>query len=101
MLIFVDDIILTGNNPSFLSSLVSQLGIEFALKDLGAVHFFLGIEVNKNDLGYRITQHKYTRDLLIKEDMIDLSSMSTGHNKSLQDDVNVDPATYSSLVGSL
>jgi hypothetical protein len=40
------------------------LGKEFALKDLGDLHFFLGIEVKKINNGILLTQGKYTKDVL-------------------------------------
>ena len=43
LLVYVDDIVLTGNNPQFLNSLISQLNKAFELKDLGSLHYFLGI----------------------------------------------------------
>ena len=45
MLEYVDDIIVTGNNPMFIKSLVTKLNTEFSLKDLGNLNYFLGIEV--------------------------------------------------------
>lgn len=42
MLIYVDDIILTGNNAMFTQSLISKLGLEFSLKDLGSFKLLLG-----------------------------------------------------------
>ncbi|KAJ7942740.1 Retrovirus-related Pol polyprotein from transposon TNT 1-94 [Quillaja saponaria] len=44
-LVYVDDIILTGNNSSFLEAFVHQLGHHFSLKDLGHLHHFLSVEV--------------------------------------------------------
>ncbi|KAL6319941.1 hypothetical protein AAG906_037017 [Vitis piasezkii] len=43
-LIYVDDILLTGNNDEFLQHLITKLSHEFAIKDLGSLHYFLGIE---------------------------------------------------------
>ena len=43
LLVYVDDIVLIGNCPSFLQSLIHQLSAEFELKDLGSLHFFLGL----------------------------------------------------------
>lgn len=45
ILVYVDDIIVTGNQPIALTSLLSRPGKEFAIKDLGHLDFFLGIEV--------------------------------------------------------
>ena len=42
LLVYVDDIVLTGNSPDFLASLVKQLSQTFELKDLGDLHYFLG-----------------------------------------------------------
>jgi hypothetical protein len=43
--VYVDDIIVTSNKPALLSQLVSRLSSEFSMKDLGPLHYFLGIEV--------------------------------------------------------
>ena len=43
LLVYVDDIVLTGNNPKFLDYLISRLSEAFKLKDLGPLHYFLGL----------------------------------------------------------
>jgi hypothetical protein len=43
LLLYVDDIILTGSNPCMLTNFVRILGTEFAVSNLGDMHFFLGI----------------------------------------------------------
>lgn len=43
VLIYVDDIIVTGTDSSYISSLLTQLQSKFALKDLGDLHYFLGL----------------------------------------------------------
>jgi hypothetical protein len=45
LLVYVDDILLTGSNSSLLQSLITLLSSEFKLRDLGSAHYFLGIEV--------------------------------------------------------
>lgn len=47
LLVYVDDIIITGNSESSISKFIYQLHKRFALKDLGELSFFLGIEVKR------------------------------------------------------
>jgi histone deacetylase 1/2 len=51
LLVYVDDILLTGNNAILLQHLIQLLSSEFKLRDLGDVHYFLGIEVQCTGLG--------------------------------------------------
>jgi hypothetical protein len=46
LLIYVDDIIVTGTHSSVITSLIAQLQLKFPLKDLGPLAFFLGIEAH-------------------------------------------------------
>jgi hypothetical protein len=45
LLLYVDDIILTASSSALLPQLIDRLHAEFALKDLGQLHYFLGLEV--------------------------------------------------------
>lgn len=45
LLVYPDDIILTRSDSKELSILITKLNAEFALKDLGELTFFLGIQV--------------------------------------------------------
>ena len=47
ILVYVDDLLIIGDNPSEISHLIPNLHKIFGLKDLGDMHFFLGIEVIK------------------------------------------------------
>ena len=66
VLIYVDDIIVTSSSSKAISTLVHDLNTHFAIKDLGDLHYFLGIEVRKIDNGLVLTQEKYASDLLAK-----------------------------------
>ena len=65
VLIYVDDIIITGSSMHAIKSIISHLGSRFVLKDLGPLHYFLGIEVSKvADGSLHLSQTKYINDLL-------------------------------------
>lgn len=49
--IYVDDILVTGNNSSLINRFVKELNREFALEDLGELSYFLGIKVHRDQLG--------------------------------------------------
>jgi hypothetical protein len=51
LLVYVDNILLTGSNLVMLHRLIMLLQSEFKLQDLGFVHFFLGIEVKSSAMG--------------------------------------------------
>lgn len=62
--IYVDDILLTGNNTAGIQSLKSHLHRIFSIKDLGKLHYFLGLEVTHLSDGIALTQKKFTKELL-------------------------------------
>jgi hypothetical protein len=45
VLVYVDDIIITASVPAAISDLLQQLWVSFAIKDLGKLNYFLGVEV--------------------------------------------------------
>jgi histone deacetylase 1/2 len=47
ILIYVDDIIVMSSSDQAISALLHHLSSEFVLKDLGDLHFFLGLEVHR------------------------------------------------------
>jgi hypothetical protein len=46
LLLYVDDIILTGSHSSLLSSVIAALTQEFDMKDLGKLNYFLGLQIS-------------------------------------------------------
>ena len=77
MLVYVDDIILVSSDHSAVPMLLKDLNKDFALKDLGELHYFLGIEVNKIQNGILLTQEKYVNDVLQRVGMKDCKPVST------------------------
>ena len=61
--------ILTGSSSSLISALTHHLRGRFAVKDLGALTFFLGVEVARCREGLLLLQHKYTVELLRRHGM--------------------------------
>ncbi|KAL9259759.1 Retrovirus-related Pol polyprotein from transposon RE1-like protein [Drosera capensis] len=64
LLLYVDDIVVTDSSHTLLSSFISVLSSEFAMKDLGDIHYFLGIQVTRTSTGLFLSQEKYILDLL-------------------------------------
>uniref|UniRef100_A0A0V0I1I1 Putative ovule protein n=1 Tax=Solanum chacoense TaxID=4108 RepID=A0A0V0I1I1_SOLCH len=76
-LVYVDDIIITGNHNSEVNQAISSLAGRFLIKDLGNLHFFLGIEVLRTAKGITLSQSKYIHETLSKENMQDCNSAKT------------------------
>jgi histone deacetylase 1/2 len=108
LLIYVDDIIVASSSDAATQALLKDLRAEFALKDLGELHYFLGIEVKKAQEGILLTQQKYTSDLLQRVGMAHCKSvntpMSSTDKLSVHDGDPLGPkdvTEYRSIVGAL
>jgi hypothetical protein len=64
LLVYVDDILLTGSNSELLHRLITLLSSEFKLQDLGTVHYFLGIKVITTFMDILLSQQKYAIDII-------------------------------------
>ena len=56
LLIYVDDILITGNDVNAILTLKQFLHSRFRIKDLGNLKYFLGIEVSRSKKGISISQ---------------------------------------------
>jgi histone deacetylase 1/2 len=108
VLIYVDDIIVTSSSDKAIGALLHDLRDDFALKDLGPLHFFLGIEVKQTYDGLRLTQEKYAADILTKVGMLQCTTAPTPLSSSetlslVQGDPlgPEDSTQYRSIVGAL
>jgi len=81
------------------------LSSEFKLRDLGFVHYFLGIEVQPTSIGLMLRQHKYTLDILTLVGMLSCkpvdTSISTSKATILPDLLFSDATHFHQIVGAL
>ncbi|GJS33604.1 ribonuclease H-like domain-containing protein [Tanacetum coccineum] len=107
LLVYVDDIIITGNNFSEIEKFKVFLKSKFMIKDLGKLKYFLGIEIVDTKIGICINQRKYVLDLLSDYGMLackpaktPLPSKLVISNKATEKDLILDNITdYQKLMG--
>jgi hypothetical protein len=59
LLLYVDDMIITGDDSEYIAFVKARLREYFLMTDLGPLRYFLGIEVSSNFDGFFIYQEKY------------------------------------------
>lgn len=77
ILVYVDDIIVTGPSPSHIQSFITTLATKFSLKDLGSLSYFLGVEVLPHPKRILLSQSKYILDILSRTNMAECKPIST------------------------
>ncbi|KAK4393893.1 Retrovirus-related Pol polyprotein from transposon RE1 [Sesamum angolense] len=77
LLVYVDDILLTGNSESALHAVRDYLDDLFTIKDLGQAKYFLGLELARSSHGLQVSQHKYLQDILADTSMLAAKPAST------------------------
>ena len=82
VLVYVDDIILAGNNLDTIAYITKLLDQAFSIKDLGTLKFFLGLEVAQTSHGIHLSQRKYVLDILSDSGMLASRPVSTPMNYS-------------------
>ncbi|GKV49990.1 hypothetical protein SLEP1_g56708 [Rubroshorea leprosula] len=106
VLVYVDDLLITGNSTAFISDLITKLGQKFSLKDLGELSLFLGVEAVKTSAGLFLSQHRYINDLLQKSKMDGAKTVATpmsssGLSPQSGSPLLSDATAYRQLLGSL
>ncbi|KAG8502885.1 hypothetical protein CXB51_000600 [Gossypium anomalum] len=107
VLVYVDNIIVTGSMAASITSFIQLLDKEFSLKDMGDLHYFLGIEVIRSSSGsLHLCQQKYIRELLDRSNLNNAKSVHTPMISSSalskdEGDRLADPTEYRSLAGAL
>lgn len=77
VLVYVDDILITMDDPLMVQSLITDLHLKFSLKHLGQINYFLGLEAHVTPHSIQLSQTKYATDLLIKTNLFNSKSCPT------------------------
>lgn len=107
LLIYVDDMVMTGNNSQLMSTITDFLSSHFKIKDLGPLHYFLGLQVTHNSTGIFMNQHKYVLDILKEFDHLKIKSsvvLIEQHHDLLQESDSPllqDMSSYRRLIGRM
>nr|XP_016473002.1 PREDICTED: uncharacterized mitochondrial protein AtMg00810-like [Nicotiana tabacum] len=104
--VYVDDVILTGTNKKEIEELKAFLHDSFKIKDLGKLHYFLGLEILYKADGVIISQRKFVLVLIKEYNCMDYSSLPspldpTVKLKAKEDTTLTDPTHYRKLIGKL
>jgi hypothetical protein len=104
LLIYVDDIIVTSSSQEVVPALLDDLHSNFVLKDLGDLHYFLGVELHRARDGIHLSQGKYASDIIRRVGMTHCKPFSTLLSKSIEQGnlLGVEDATnYRSIMRTL
>jgi hypothetical protein len=103
--VYVDDIVITGDDAEEILRLKKKLGEAFEVKDLGQLKYFLGIEIARSRKGIVLSQRKYALDLLSETGMLGCRVASTpieqNHKMCAEGGDPVCKEQYQRLVGRL
>lgn len=104
--VYVDDILLTGNNQQEIDELKVFLDVEFKIKDLGIANYFLGMDILYNSVGVLVTQRKFALDLISEYQEMGTRSASTSLDPTIKLTVESgsllpNPTIYRLLLGQL
>ncbi|KAL3820422.1 hypothetical protein ACJIZ3_006327 [Penstemon smallii] len=106
LLVYVDDIVFTGSCSKTMAAIIKTLRTDFPIKNLGSIHYFLGLECHRDSSGLLLCQRKYVLDLLKRANMLNCkpvnSPMAPSTRLSAYDSTSFENLTlYRSIVGSL
>lgn len=106
LMLYVDDIILTGSSQSLIDEITMSLEGEFPMTDGGKLSYFLSVKADHNEGGIMLSQSHYAREIVLKAGMIELKPISTHVDvnsklSSYAGDKILNPTEYRSLAGAL
>lgn len=105
ILVYVDDLVITGTNSNLIQRFIDKLNSVFVLKDLGNLRYFLGIQIQQTSDGLSLNQTGYIKDIIDRTYMSDVAPISTptdSHSRLvLAGEPFSDPRLYRQVVGFL
>jgi len=106
VLVYVDDLIVAGNDSSAIQQFKAYLSTYFLMKDLGVLKYFLGVEVARSSKGFFLCQRKYALDIITEAGLLEAKParvpMEKNHRLALStSQLLADPEPYRCLVGRL
>ncbi|XP_071727334.1 uncharacterized mitochondrial protein AtMg00810-like [Rutidosis leptorrhynchoides] len=106
LLLYVDNIILLTSSSNLCTTLMSSFAQEFAMKDLGSLHYFFGIAVTRNEHGLFLSKEKYAEDIISRTSMTSCKMIKTsvdtnGKMSSTNGPSYSDTTEFRSLAGAL
>lgn len=106
ILVYVDDLLITGNCMTSINSLKQMLAKTFHMKDLGPLRYFLGLEIDRTASGIFLCQKKYTLDIIKEHGLENARPLQLPMDANIKlstekGDPLSNPVVYQRLVGKL
>ena len=83
-MLYVDDLVIANADQEEIDHVKSHLAASFDMKDLGDLHYFLGIEVIRTPEGILISQRNYVLSMLFKFGMTDCKYVATPLDRNVK-----------------
>ncbi|PKU74746.1 Retrovirus-related Pol polyprotein from transposon TNT 1-94 [Dendrobium catenatum] len=106
LLVYVDDLLITGNNQKEIDTVISKLHMQFNMKHLGHVHDFLGLKIDFQNQSYFLSQQQYAESILKQADLQNCKALANPNCTKLPSVIPEieslsDPSLYRRITGSL
>eukprot|EP00794_Sanderia_malayensis_P004292 gene4292-4861_t len=105
--VYVDDLIIIAPNQDEMDEIVSRLNKDFKMKDMGSLHYCLGVNIEQHESEFRLSQKQYIIKMLERHSLQDATPASTPMDPNVQHVINdgyskpSDKTEYQSMISSL